>query len=264
MRSILFYLGPVPIRSYGFMMIVGFLLGVWRAARFARRRKDMPVDAVMDAALCALIFGIIGARLLFLILEAPEEGFRLGTFFRIWEGGLSFHGGLIGAVAAVAIYTRRKRIPLLAMTDVLAPSLAIGYAFTRIGCFLNGCCYGVETHLPWAVRFHDTVTGGLTPPSHPTQLYASAANLAIFGLLTVFEKRSRGNGYVFLIYLGLYSAYRFLIEILRKGVTASVMMGGLTQAQVLSLAVMIAVGVVLAVGFRRGSGVRGQGSGKAL
>jgi phosphatidylglycerol:prolipoprotein diacylglycerol transferase len=210
----------------------------------------MNVENVLDASLYALLAGIIGARLLFLLLESPEHGFNLSLFFRIWEGGLSFHGGLLGAIAAVATYTRIKKIPFLAMADVLAPSLAIGYAFTRIGCFLNGCCYGSETHLPWAVGFVDPITGGHTPPSHPAQLYAFAANLAIFGILTLFEKKSRGNGYVFFVYLALYSVYRFLIEIVRKGVTATVFWNGLTQAQVLSLVLLAAVIIVIAAGYR--------------
>lgn len=252
MRSVLFNLGPLPIRAYGFMMTVGFLLGLWHAVKVAKDRKDMHPENVMDAALYALVFGILGARLLFLLLESPGQGLSLGEFIRVWEGGLSFHGGLFGAIAAVMLYSRWKNIPFLALADVLAPSVAIGYAFTRIGCFLNGCCYGHETHLPWAVSFYDPLIGGVTPPSHPAQLYSVLANLVIFGILTLFEKRSRGNGYVFFVYLGLYSIYRFLIEIVRKGATANVMVDGLTQAQVASIGLLAAVLIVLAIKYRSG------------
>jgi len=251
MRPILFHLGPIPIRSYGLMLIVGFLLGLWRAARVSKRRGIAP-EQVADVALLALIAGIVGARLLFLLLEVPESGW--GVFaeaHRIWEGGLSFHGGLIAAAAAVAIYTRRQKIRFLAMADLLAPSLAIGYAFARIGCFLNGCCYGYETSLPWAVRFLDPAKHEITPPSHPAQLYAFAANLAIFGILTRVERLKRPPGFTFFSYLVLYSVYRFLIEFVRKGATAYVWFAGLTHAQVVSLAGVVVFGVVLALQTRR-------------
>ena len=127
--------------------------------------------------------------------------------------------------------------------DLLAPSVAIGYAITRIGCFLNGCCYGAPTSLPWGVRFHEH--GFLTPPSHPTQLYATAANLLIFFLLTRLERLKRAPGFIFVSYLGLYSIYRFLIEFLRKGYSAQVSLFGLTQAQVASIVIIVACAVVI-------------------
>jgi len=251
MRSILFYLGPIPIRSYGLMLIVGFLLGLWRAVRVSKRFGIVP-EQVMDVALIGLVCGIVGARVLFLLMEVPREGWGIfAQAHRIWEGGLSFHGGLIAATAAVAVYTSRKKIGFLTMADLLAPSLAIGYAFARIGCFLNGCCYGVETTLPWAVRFTDAVKHEITPPSHPAQLYAFAANLGIFGLLTRVERLKRPPGFTFFSYLVLYSVYRFLIEFVRKGATAEVWFGGLTHAQVVSLAGIVVFGVVLAARMRK-------------
>jgi phosphatidylglycerol:prolipoprotein diacylglycerol transferase len=247
MRSILFHIGPIPIRSYGFMIVIGFLLGLWRATKVSKRFGIDP-ERVADAAIISLLSGIIGARLLFLLLQVPQDGW--GAFreaHKVWEGGLSFHGGLIAAILAVGIYTRVKRISFLKLADVLAPSLAIGYAFARIGCFLNGCCYGQETHLPWAVRFIDPVTHTLTAPSHPAQLYAFAISLGIFGILTRIEKLQQPAGFTFFSYVVLYSIYRFGIEFLRKGVTAEVWFAGLTQAQVVSLAAIVIFGAVLVV-----------------
>lgn len=245
MRPILFYIGSLPVRAYGTMMIVGFLLGLWRASRICKRYKITP-EQVMDACVLVLLSGIVGARLLFLLLTVPKEGWGVfSSVFRIWEGGLSFHGGLIGAIIAIAIYIRVKRIRFFDIADLLAPSLAIAYAFARIGCFLNGCCYGVATMLPWAVRFHDPVTGELTAPSHPAQLYAFAINLVIFGILTRIERLKPARGVIFFSYLVLYSTYRFIIEFIRKGVTAQVMFAGLTQAQVASLAAIIVFGLAL-------------------
>jgi phosphatidylglycerol:prolipoprotein diacylglycerol transferase len=247
MHSILFTIGGVPIRAYGLMIVIGFLLGMWRATKVSKSRS-ITAEQVMDACLIALLSGIVGARVLFLLLHVPHEGW--GVFsqaLRIWEGGLSFHGGLVVGIIAVALYCRAKKIAFLNMADLLAPSLAIGYAFARIGCFLNGCCYGSPTHLPWAVRFSDPSTHALTAPSHPAQLYAFAASLLIFFVLTRVERLRRPVGFTFVAYVVLYSTYRFLIEFIRKGVTAEVMFAGLTQAQVASLATMVVFGVVLFV-----------------
>jgi phosphatidylglycerol:prolipoprotein diacylglycerol transferase len=256
MRSILFHIGPVPIRSYGLMIIVGFGLALWRATRVSRRREIAP-ERVMDAALVGLVAGIVGARVLFLLLEVPLAGWGVfAQVHRIWEGGLSFHGGLAAAVAAVAIYTRAKKIRFLSMADLMAPSLAIGYAFARIGCFLNGCCYGFETHLPWAVRFYDPAFHQWTNPSHPAQLYAFAANLAIFGILTRIERLNRPPGFTFFSYLVLYSVYRFGIEFVREGATAFIWFAGLTHAQVASLVVIVVFGLTLAMLNRKPRGPR--------
>jgi phosphatidylglycerol:prolipoprotein diacylglycerol transferase len=229
------------------MIVVGFLLGLWRATRVSRKRGIEP-DKVVDAALIALISGIIGARLLFLFLEVPTSGWSVFRHILwIWEGGLSFHGGLIAAIGAVAVYCRKKQIRFLQMVDVLAPSVAIGYAFARIGCFLNGCCYGTETHLPWAVNFLDPTTGLHSGPRHPAQLYAFAISLLIFLILTRIERLKRPIGFTFFSYIVLYSIYRFGIEFIRKGATAQVWFGGLTQAQVASLAAILIFGLVLVV-----------------
>jgi phosphatidylglycerol:prolipoprotein diacylglycerol transferase len=170
--------------------------------------------------------------------------------------GLSFHGGLIGAVGAAYIYTRIKRIDFLSMLDLCSPGLAIAYGITRIGCFLNGCCYGVPTSLPWAVRFHIDGGAAVTAPSHPTQIYAMMASFVIFGLLTVVQRRRRFTGEVFTSYLAMYSIYRFFNEFLRKGVTADVAFAGLTQAQVVSLLVLAVSLVVLCINRRRALGAK--------
>lgn len=247
MRSILFYIGSIPVRSYGLMIVIGFTLGLWRASRVTKRFGILP-EQVTDAALLALISGIVGARVLYLLLQVSSEGW--GVFaqaYKVWEGGLSFHGGLVAAIIAVAIYCRSKKIQFLNMADLLVPSVAIGYAFARIGCFLNGCCYGHATSLPWGVRFYDPVTQGLTPPSHPAQLYAFAASLIIFGILTRIERLNKAVGFSFFSYVVLYSAYRFLIEFVRKGASAKVMLAGLTQAQVASLATILVFGILLVI-----------------
>ena len=233
------------------MMVVGFALGIWRAVRVSKKRYGIEPDRVYDIALVSLLGGVIGARVVYILLNPGTESWT--GFLAVWQGGLSFHGGLACAMILGYIYSRRAKLSFANVADMVAPSLAIGYAFTRIGCFLNGCCYGSPTSLPWGVAFDDHSSGGLTPPSHPTQIYAFIANLLIFWLLTRLEKMHRRPGFVFVAYLGLYSIYRFLIEFPRSGYSASHWAFGLTQAQGVSLAVIVTTAVLMATVYRRRS-----------
>jgi phosphatidylglycerol:prolipoprotein diacylglycerol transferase len=249
MRSTLFTIFGLQIRSYGTMLAVGFALGIWRAVRVCRKHYGIEPERVYDLALVLLISGVIGARAVYIVLNPASESWR--DFLAVWQGGLSFHGGLAFAMIAGYVYTRVAKLSYWRCGDLMAPSIAIGYAFTRIGCFLNGCCYGRPTSLPWGIRFRDEATGSLTPPSHPTQIYAFLANLLIFWLLIRLERQNRKPGFVFVSYLGLYSIYRFLVEFLRKGVSAEPWAFGLTQAQGVSVAVGVLSAILLATVYRR-------------
>jgi len=247
MHSTLFKIGPIPIRAYGLMLWIALIVGLWRTLR-AARHTDIKREHVVDVVLYGLLAGILSAHVVSILLDLPYYLHYPSEILALWKGilspsgglrGLSFHGGLIGAVVASLLYTRRKGIRFMAMADLCSPGLALSYGIARIGCFLNGCCYGIPTSLPWATRFCvDSVSGELTPPSHPTQLYALAAGVLIFIALVAVERRKRFTGQVFLSYLALYSVYRFLIEFLRKGVTAEVAFWGITEAQVVSLIVL--------------------------
>ncbi len=235
MHSTLFKIFGFPVHSYGLMMVVGFLLGLWRVSRISSTRYGIEPERVYDMALVLLLSGIVGSRVVFVLINPDTESWK--DMLAIWQGGLSFHGGLIGAMVAGFVYARIAKLKFWTCADLFAPSLAIGYACTRVGCFLNGCCYGAPTDLPWAMRFLDN--GTLTPPSHPTQLYAVVANLLIFLLLVKLEGLHRKPGFVFVGYVGLYSAYRFLVEFLRNGYTAKLLCCGLTEAQWISLAAIL-------------------------
>jgi len=253
-HSILFHIGPVPIRAYGLMLWLGLVLGLLRTLRAAKRTK-IEQDQVVDVALYSVLAGIVGAHAGSILLDLPYYLRNPSEILGLWSGvfsssggirGLSFHAGLIGAVGVAWLYCRRKRISFLEIVDLCSPGLVLGYAITRIGCFLNGCCYGVPTNLPWGVRFHtDAVSGGLTAPSHPTQLYAVLASGVIYVLLLGVEKRRRFPGQVFASYLCLYSVYRFLIEFPRRGVTADVAFLGLTEAQIVSIIVFAVAACIL-------------------
>ena len=234
MRPELFKVFGLSIKSYGLMMVVGFAAGIFRAVRVSKHRYNIEPERVYDIALVALFSGVIGARIVYVLLDPTETW---GNFFALWDGGLSFHGGLGAAMLAGYVYTRIAKLPFWTCADLVAPSLALGYAFTRIGCFINGCCYGCPTGLPWAVPASHY---GQLIHVHPTQIYASLAGFAIFFILTRLERMNRAPGFVFTSYIGLYGVYRFLIELLRKGYTAEPWQLGLTHAQAVSI-LMIAV-----------------------
>ncbi len=235
MRPTLLRLGALQVRSYGVMLVLAFASGTLWAMREARRRGLAP-ERMLDAGLAALVGGLVGGRALYVILD-PYTTWR--DFPLVWHGGLSFHGGLIGGIIAVAIYALLSRTGLALILDSGAPAMALGYAVGRIGCFLNGCCYGAPTRLPWGVRFLSPASGQPTPPSHPAQLYASAGSLIVFALLLALRRRARGGGQLFIAYLGLYGVMRFIIELWRRGYTAELLWGPLTQAQVASIGMAV-------------------------
>jgi phosphatidylglycerol:prolipoprotein diacylglycerol transferase len=196
-----------------------------------------------------LFGGILGARLVYVLLEMSEFRGNPAAAFHIWEGGMSFHGGLLGGIAAGVLVCRARGIVVGDMADLAAVSFPIGYALGRVGCFLNGCCYGNACDLPWAVRFH-TQGGGLTEPSHPAQLYSALISVVIYLILARLEPLRRFRGQLMLAYIFLYSAYRFFIEQVREGATARPVLAGLTHGQVASL-LLAALAVALYVALAR-------------
>ncbi len=262
MHPILFRIGHFPVRAYGTLIVIGFLIGLWRAMRLCTRRmatepKDSPrrihPDTVFDVGILGLLVGLIGARFLFVALDWGSYAKTPLKAFQLWEGGLSLHGGMLFGILFLIWYCRRKRVPLLPLADIAAPSWAIAYAFGRIGCLLNGCCYGAVCDLPWAVRFPDERYSTAnhivwTPPSHPTQLYATLFNLVFFAWLLWWEKRPRRDGELFFGYIAMYGFYRFVVEMFRAGATSSYMIPSLhiTDVHIVSILMVIAglVGVV--------------------
>ncbi len=244
MYPILFHIGKYPVHAYGILIAIGFLIGLWRAMRVAHIRNEqgdttITPDNLFDLGYGGLITGLIGARLLYVLLNWNYYIHHPIVIFETWQGGLSIMGAIAVGTLYILWYCRRKKLPFFKVADLVAPSFAIGYAIGRIGCFMNGCCYGVPSNLPWAVRFvkNPNIPGDLTRPRQPTQLYATGMNLIIFWLLTRWEKRTRADGEIFFGYIALYCLYRFIDEIWRKGATAQVFVGWFTQAQVACMAI---------------------------
>jgi len=211
-------IGEVHINAYGTMLMLGFIAGTYSGARLGRRR-GISAERILDLGLIILVGAIIGARALYVLITPGETLLNIPRIMHEGLGGLSFHGGLIGGFLAGGIYIWLTGLNYWRVVDTLAPSVAIGYAITRIGCFLNGCCFGkAAPDLPWAMKFpHSPELYPHTIAVHPTQLYASAMGLLMFGILLLLARgSSQGRaGRVFMALLMLEGAERFVMEIYR-------------------------------------------------
>ncbi|HID94572.1 MAG TPA: prolipoprotein diacylglyceryl transferase [Candidatus Latescibacteria bacterium] len=223
MRPVLFRIGTFPVHSYGLMLALALLLGLWLAVRRGRK-AGIPSDKMMDVSVYGIIVGILGARLLYVVFhwhEFSTDPLSIINPFgpgRFGIAGLILYGGLITGLVFTFFYFWKQGIPLWKGFDVLAPSVALGIFFVRIGCYLNGCCFGEPSHLPWSVVFPKSSPAGWVFPDtsiHPTQLYSALYGMAIFGSLLYFERFKRFDGFTFWLFIMLYSVARFLIDFLR-------------------------------------------------
>jgi phosphatidylglycerol:prolipoprotein diacylglycerol transferase len=239
-------IGPLTLHTYGVLLAIAFLAGLWVANRQAKKAGLDPTR-ITDMAVYVLIGGLIGAKLLLLVVEWPYYSRNPGELFTLVQSGGVFYGGLLGALPVAWWYAKRYGLPRWPTADVLAPGVAIGQAIGRLGCFAAGCCYGRPTSVPWAVTFRDlyttrTVGTPLDVPLHPTQLYESAATLAIFGALLWLARRKQFHGQVALAYLFLYAVARFVIEFYRGDAARGTVLGGwVSTSQFIAVLVMLAV-----------------------
>lgn len=217
MFPILFKVGQFSIHSYGFFVALGFFAGIAVTLLFAKR-EGIPAQSILDLAVFVIISAILGARLFYVI--GQWDYYRANPFeiIMVQNGGLVFLGGLILTLLTVFIFARVKNISLLKLMDVLTPGTALGYAIGRIGCFLNGCCFGLPTSLPWGVVFPPGSLAAAYCPDkalHPTQLYSSLAMLLAFIVLVRLYRTKKFDGRIIFWGLIFYCAYRFLVEFLR-------------------------------------------------
>ena len=243
----------VSIRWYGVLIASSMAFGLWLSAREAARRGESP-DDLLKAAEIALIGGLIGARLYYVLFNLDyyqtQPWWRM---FAVWEGGLAIHGGLIAGLLTGGAYVWAKGLPLLAYLDIVAPSLLLAQAIGRWGNFFNEEAFGRPTELPWKLYISEP----RRPPAfvdhqyfHPTFLYESLWNAATFLLLYFVLRRrfERAPGALFLAYLGFYSLGRFWVEGLR---TDSLMLGSFRVAQLVSVAAVIVAAVGIPILLRR-------------
>jgi phosphatidylglycerol---prolipoprotein diacylglyceryl transferase len=251
-------LGSFTVHWYGVMIALAFLAGLWTATRRARR-TNTPGEKIADVTFWLMAGAIAGARAAYVATYWKTEFAHqpLAEIFMIQHGGLVYYGGFIGATLAGSIYVCWKRLPLWKVTDVLAPSIALGSIFGRIGCLLNGCCYGRACNLPWAIRFpEDNPLHPPTFPVHPTEIYDALLNLALYLGLAWLFRRKKFDGQVFATYFIGYAACRFIVEYFRGDYPPDHIHGGLTPGQLVSIPIFI-VGLLLTVilsrrGLKRG------------
>ena len=244
-------IGSLAIHWYGILVALGFLAGLWTASRRSPR-DGIASETILDSGPWLIIGSILGARALYVFTFWREEfaGQPFLNMFMVWRGGLVFYGGLIGACLATILFARLKKIPLWKLADTLSPSIPLGYVFGRLGCLMNGCCYGRECHLPWAIRYpvgHDTHPSGLPAiPVHPTQIYDSLLSLGLYLGLAWLYRRKKFDGQVFATYLIAYACLRSLVELFRGDYPSNqrLLSGVVTPAHLVSVGILLA-GVVL-------------------
>ncbi len=246
MHPVLFKLGPLEIRFYGLMYVVAILVGLYLIKREVKR-KAIPLsdEDVTNFVLYVVFGGIVGARIYYVIFNWDFYSSNPLEIPAVWHGGLAIHGGLIGGIGVAYLYLKRRAIPFLRMADAVAPAIILGQAFGRFGNFMNGDAHGVPTDLPWGITFPpDSVAGadtimkyGKNLPLHPTMLYEMVLNISIFLFLWFYlRKRPSKDGFIFVVYLILYSTGRFFVEAFRAD---SLMLGPFRVAQVVSIALIL-------------------------
>ena len=226
MFPVLFKIGPFSIYSYGVMVAVGFCVVTFlvyrRASIFSVDR-----DRMVDYLILILISGIIGARALYVMLNFEYYLNHPLEIFYLSRGGLVWYGGFTAAVIASIWFVKKKGMKLSSVADLMAPYLALGQAFGRIGCYLNGCCFGIAA--PGGFIFGER---------HPTQIYSAILLLIIFAVLLRLQERRRFPGEIFLAYCVLYSLKRFIVEFLR-GDNPRIFLS-MTISQIISIVIFFA------------------------
>jgi phosphatidylglycerol:prolipoprotein diacylglycerol transferase len=250
----LLHIGSFALPTYGVLLASGFLAALWLLRRRALAFGVSP-DAAADVAIWLLLAGLVGAKLLLLVVEGPRYLTSWEGFVEFLRSGGVFYGGLLGAVLALAIMLRKKAIGFWTFADMAAPSVALGHAIGRLGCLSAGCCWGRECHLPWAITFTDPVAERnvgvpLHVPLHPTQLYEAAGLLVICALLVALGK-PRYRGQIFAVYLGLYALLRGTIEFFRGDPRGSVLNGAVSTSQLIALAGVVAALAIWGVNRKR-------------
>lgn len=248
----LFHIGSFGIPTYGVLVALGVLVGLWISVRNSDKQGIKPENA-WDFGIAVVLAGILGAKILYILvdwhtyMEHPREIFSLSTL----QAGGVFSGGLIAALVVASWFLRRHHMPALATCDAFAPGLAMGHAIGRLGCFAAGCCFGKPTTHFWGVTFTNPLAAQyvgtpLGQALEPTQLFESAAELIIFVTLTWMLSRKKFDGQIFGAYLFLYGIARFLLEFLRgdPGRGGPYFGGLLTGTQLIAIGLVLTGGLI--------------------
>jgi phosphatidylglycerol:prolipoprotein diacylglycerol transferase len=251
MRQILFEVPGIGVKIFGYGLMLFFaFLGSMNLAAWRARREKLDPEIVFDLALYVFLGGLIGARGFYVAQYWGDKVQSFWEIFEIWKGGIVLYGSVLGGTLAFLLYRMVRPFPLRPMLDVIAPALAFGIAIGRIGCFLNGCCYGDPCSYPWAVEFpkhsppwEAEVNRGLIPPNaehslalHPTQLYSTVDGFILLALLSAYFPLRRRDGEVMGLLMVTYPVTRYLIEHLRND--EGVFFAGMTISQLISVGLL--------------------------
>jgi len=222
-------IGPIPIRMYGLMIGIGFLLGIWLASRRAEKEGVKP-DLILDMGVYLLLAAIIGSRVLYVLTTLQEFTRNPLDVFAIWKGGLVFYGGLLAAVPVGIWYVKKHSLPVWKTADIMAPYIALGHAFGRLGCLFAGCCYGAPCSGFVCITFNDPHSlAPLGVPLFPTQLMESGGEFIIFGALIFLRRHKTFDGQLFWLYPLFYSVLRFAVEFFRGDAARGLYFSGLVS-----------------------------------
>jgi phosphatidylglycerol:prolipoprotein diacylglycerol transferase len=238
MYPVLVRLGSFELRTYGVIVALSFLLGLWLSVREAKRNGLDPA-VVHDFAFYALLGGIVGARLYFVMFSQPAYFLRHPwEILAIWHGGLGILGALAGGFVTALWYCRRKNLSWLRLPDVLAPGIIAGQAAGVLGCLATGDSHGKPTNVAWAITYTDPrAMAPLNVPLQPVEFYEIAAYLLVFLLVWSVRTRHKTEGVTFLTYLAGYGAARFVVEFFRGH--PATFASGLPAAQVFGVALVL-------------------------
>jgi len=238
LRSILFHFFGLPVHAYGAAIAVAFVFAVWHIRKLAER-EGYKGDVVVDAAIAAMISAIVGARLFHVFTPSEWVHYRQhpGDIFAIWEGGLTFYGGLLGCLVVLPFVFRFHKVAFWNIADCFAPAVALGHGIVRLGCFMNGCCYGKP--VSWGIKFPELGDG---IPRQPSQLYEAAVGVILFFVLMSLWPVRRFRGQLWLLYLLFYAVARFAIEYTRDDERGG--LGWFSTSQWVAIGVAIVAGAL--------------------
>jgi phosphatidylglycerol:prolipoprotein diacylglycerol transferase len=246
----LFKIGNFPIFSYGVLLVIAFFVGVL-LMRMRAPRYGIAPDKVWDAGFWALICGVLGARIAYILTELPTYLANPSLFLHWRFDGLTSYGGIIGGSIAVMVWCRVNKIPTMKILDVAAAPFLVSHAIGRIGCLLNGCCYGGHCDLPWGIHVQ-----GAQGLFHPAQIYDSLFNIAGFVILILWERKTLKTGQSFGIMLMLHGVARVIYELWRRGETSAYLFGSfITIAQSVSILIAVVGLIIFLVAEKRGQTV---------
>jgi len=248
MFSEIITIGPITIQGYGLMIAIGLLCAIL-LANYRAKKKGLDEDLVFNLIIIAIVTGFLGAKLMYIVVEF--KSFLQDPLGLLLSGsGFVVYGGIILGALSTFFYCWKKKISFLKHFDLFAPSIAVAQGFGRVGCLGAGCCFGKETESIFSIVFHNSPLAPNNVHLIPTQIYSSLGNFAVAAILLIYARTNKRDGNVGLLYLILYSVFRFMIEFFRDDHRGAI--GPLSTSQFISILVLVGALVAFIINRKRG------------